>query len=212
DEIGELSPALQAKLLRVLQDHTIRRVGGNELIPVDVRVIAATNRDLQKLLGEGAFREDLYYRLNAVTIAIPPLRDRSEDIPLLAQHFLEKYAGISGRRVTGFAQETLALLSSYGWPGNVRELEHTIERAVALASSEVVFPADLPSEVGVVRREPPRLPAPRMTLDEVKRWYVAKIVEEVEGNKLRAAEILGIDRRTLYRILGRREVNERPTP
>ncbi len=212
DEVGELSSVLQAKLLRVLQDRTIRRVGGNELIPVDVRVIAATNRDLRKLVGEAAFREDFYYRLNAVTIAIPPLRDRSEDIPLLAQHFLGKYAGAGGRRVTGFAQETLALLSSYGWPGNVRELEHTIERAVALASSEVLFPADLPSEVGVVRREPPRLPAARMTLDEVKRWYVAKVLEEVEGNKLRAAEILGIDRRTLYRILGRREVDERPAP
>jgi DNA-binding NtrC family response regulator len=204
DEVGELSPALQAKLLRVLQERTVRRVGGNESVPVNVRIIAATNRDLRKRLEEGAFREDLYFRLNVVTITVPPLRERSQDIPLLAQHFLQKYAPASGKPIKGFAREALALLSAYRWPGNVRELEHAVERAVALSSSELILPDDLPRELLSEAGEPPGLPAPRMTLEEVKRWYVTRVLDEVGGNKLRAAEILGIDRSTLYRILGRR--------
>ncbi|MBI4608730.1 MAG: sigma-54-dependent Fis family transcriptional regulator [Candidatus Rokubacteria bacterium] len=208
DEIGELSPALQGKLLRALQERTIRRVGGNEPIPVNVRIVAATNRDLRKLVEDGSFREDLYFRLKVVTITVPPLRERLQDAPLLAQHFLQKYAVASGKPVKGFARETLALLSGYHWPGNVRELEHTVEQAVALSSSELVLPDDLRPEL---REEPARelrLPAGRMTLEEMKCWYVAKVLEEAGGNKLRAAEILGIDRRTLYRILQRQVVEE----
>jgi DNA-binding NtrC family response regulator len=203
DEVGELSPALQAKLLRVLQDHAIRRVGGNETTPVDVRVIAATNRDLRKRVEDGTFREDLYYRLNVVTIHVPALRDRRADVPLLAQHFLEKYRRGSGKAIGGFARETLALLADHDWPGNVRELEHVVERAVALSSSEMILPDALPPEVHPVPAPPPGLPTRWMTLEEMKRWYVDRVLEETAGNKLRAAEILGIDRRTLYRMFER---------
>ncbi len=203
DEIGELAPSLQAKLLRVLQERAIRRVGGNESIPVDVRVIAATNRALRKGVEEGAFREDLYYRLNVVTITVPPLRERMQDLPLLAQHFLDKYARATGKPITAMARETVARLASHQWPGNVRELEHAIERAVALASSTVLLPDDLPPEIDAAPGPEPRLPSERMTLEEVKRWYASRVLEASAGNKLRAAEILGIDRKTLYRILDR---------
>jgi DNA-binding NtrC family response regulator len=203
DEIGELSRALQAKLLRVLHDRVIRRVGGNDPIPVDVRIIAATNRDLKKMVEEGTFREDLYYRLNVVTLSTPPLRERRGDIPLLAQHFLEKYARAAGKAASGFARETLALLTAHAWPGNVRELEHVVERAVALSSSDLLLPDDLPAEVRTVASPRPAAPPDRLTLEEMKRWYVARVLEEVGGNKVRAAEILAIDRRTLYRILAR---------
>ena len=208
DEVGELSAALQAKLLRALQERAIRRVGGNESIPVNVRTIAATNRDLRKRVEDGTFREELYFRLNVVTITVPPLRERPKDIPLLAQHFLQKYALASGKPVRGFARETLAPLSAYGWPGNVRELEHAIERAIALSTSEFLLPDDLPPELREEPTREPRLLATRMTLEEMKRWYVTKVLDEVGGNKLRAAEILGIDRRTLYRILQRRDTGE----
>jgi transcriptional regulator with PAS, ATPase and Fis domain len=207
DEIGELTTPLQAKLLRTLQERTIRRVGGNDPIPVDVRVVAATNRDLRKLAAEGGFRDDLYYRLNVVTITVPPLRERSSDIPLLAQHFLETFAYRTGRPVKRLAPEALALLAAYHWPGNVRELENVIERAVALSSSETLLPDDFPPHLREAGRAP-RLPAAGMTLEEVKRWYLNKVLEEAGGNKLRAAELLGIDRRTLYRILERQATED----
>jgi two-component system response regulator AtoC len=210
DEIGDLPLPLQAKLLRVLQERAIRRLGGNELVPVDVRMIAATNRDLRQRVEEGAFREDLFYRLNVVTIPVPPLRERASDIPLLAQHFLEKYAAAAGRTIKGFADATLALLSAHAWPGNVRELEHAIERAVALSSGEVLMPEHLPTEVRREAAPAPRLPSARMKLEDVRRWYVAKILAEVGGNKVEAAEILGIDRGTLYRILRRQAAEDEP--
>jgi two-component system, NtrC family, response regulator AtoC len=203
DEVGELTPPLQAKLLRVLQERVIRRVGGNEPIAVNVRIVAATNRDLKKQVEDGAFREDLYYRLNVVPIRVPALRERPEDVPLLAQHFLGKYATSAGKAVAGFAPEALALLSAHSWPGNVRELEHAIERAVALSSATLVLPDDLPAELRGGAPPPPVLPRPRMTLDELKTWYLDTVLEETAGNKVRAAEILGIDRRTLYRMLDR---------
>ena len=208
DEIGELTAPLQAKLLRVLQERTIRRVGGNEAIPVDVRIVAATNHDLRKFVADGGFRDDLYYRLAVVTITMPPLRERPMDIPLLVRHFLDKLAHASGRAAKRLSAEALSLLSAYHWPGNVRELEHVIERAVALSSNDAILPDDLPPQV---RREPehaPRLPAAEMTLEDVKRWYVTKVLEDMGGNKLRAAEVLGIDRRTLYRILDRQATEE----
>ncbi len=208
DEIGDLTAPLQAKLLRTLQERTIRRVGGNQPIPVDVRIVAATNRELRKLVAEGAFRDDLYYRLNVVTLAVPPLRERTEDIPLLAQHFLEKFARAAGHPLKRLAPETQALLARYQWPGNVRELEHMIERAVALASSEILLPDDFPSQLRGEADPTLRLPAARMTLEEVKRWYVHKALDEAGGNKLRAAELLGIDRRTLYRILQRQATED----
>jgi two-component system response regulator AtoC len=208
DEIGELTAPLQAKLLRTLQERTIRRVGGNDPIAVDVRLVAATNRDLRKLVAEGGFRDDLYYRLNVVTIVVPPLRERASDILLLAQHFLETFARRSGRPVKRLSPEASALLTAYHWPGNVRELENVIERAVALSAAETLVPDDFPPHL---RDEPgrgPSLPADRMTLDELKRWYVNKVLEEAGGNKLRAAELLGIDRRTLYRILERQATED----
>ena len=202
DEIGELSPALQAKLLRALQEQSIRRVGGNEQIAVNVRMIAATNRDLRKRVDEGAFREDLYYRLNVVSIAVPPLRERGGDVHLLAQHFVDQYARAAKKAIRGLARETLDLLAAHHWPGNVRELENTIARAVALSSSELLMPDGMSL--------PPRpdpgpltLPAPQMRLDEVRRWYVGKVLEEMGGNKVHAAERLGIDRGTLHRMLRR---------
>jgi DNA-binding NtrC family response regulator len=209
DEVGELSTALQAKLLRVLQERVIRRVGGNEAIPVNVRLITATNQDLRRLVDEGRFREDLYYRLNGVTLRVPALRERRQDVPLLAQHFLEKYAGEAGKTILGFARETLEFLTAYRWPGNVRELQHVVERAVALSSSALILPEDLPPEIRAESLPAPELPRARMSLDEVKRWYVGRVLDETGGNKLRAAELLGIDRRTLYRIL-ERESEETP--
>ena len=202
DEIGELSPALQAKLLRALQEQSIRRVGGNEQIAVNVRMIAATNRDLRKRVDEGAFREDLYYRLNVVSIAVPPLRERGGDVLLLAQHFVDQYARAAKKVIRGLARETLDLLSAHHWPGNVRELENTIARAVALSSSELLMPdgMSLPPSADP---GPLALPAPQMRLDEVRRWYVGKVLEEMGGNKVHAAERLGIDRGTLYRMLRR---------
>jgi DNA-binding NtrC family response regulator len=200
DEVGELPLPLQAKLLRLLQDRVIRRVGGNESIGVDVRIIAATNRDLRKRFEEGAFREDLYYRLNVVAIRVPPLRERKQDIPLLAQHFLNTWAA-AGQPARRLARETLARLADYDWPGNVRELEHVIERALTLSSSELILPDDLPPELERATPAPPTLPPRRMTLEALKHWYVHTVLEEAGGNKARAAELLGIDRRTLYRIL-----------
>jgi two-component system response regulator AtoC len=208
DEIGELTAPLQAKLLRTLQERSIRRVGGNDPIPVDVRVIAATNRDLRRLVADGGFRDDLYYRLNVVTITVPPLRERASDIPLLAQHFLEIFARRSGRPIRRLAPEAVALLAGYRWPGNVRELEHVIERATALSAAETLLPDDLPPHLREERDRAPRLPADGMTLEDVKRWYVNKVLEESGGNKLRAAELLGIDRRTLYRILERQATED----
>src|SRR6266545_4197081 len=207
DELGDVGPGLQARLLRALQEGTIRRVGANEAIPVDARVVAATNRDLEAAVKAGRFREDLYYRLNVVTLRIPPLRERLEDVPLLAEHFAAKHGRGEGATVSAEARE---LLQAYEWPGNVRELENVIARALALNPSGVVVPTDLPDRIrGEVSAEPARgLPLPagfRPTLDELGRRYAALVLAECSGNKTRAAELLGIDRKTLYRILGEGE-------
>jgi len=206
DEIGDVGPNLQARLLRALQEGTIRRVGTNEPIAVDVRVVAATNRDMEAAVRDGAFRADLYYRLHVVSIRIPPLRERREDVPLLAEHFAQKHGRSEGAAVSPAARE---LLLAYDWPGNVRELENVIARALALNPSGVITPEDLPE---AVRRNAPRAPSPggldlsdRPTLSELERRYATQVLAETAGNKTRAAEILGIDRKTLYRILGERE-------
>jgi DNA-binding NtrC family response regulator len=207
DEIGDVGPGLQARLLRALQEGTIRRVGTNEAIPVDARVVAATNRDLEAAVKAEKFREDLYYRLNVVTIRIPPLRDRREDVPLLSEHFAAKHGRGEGATVSTEARE---LLMSYDWPGNVRELENVIARALALNPSGVVVPADLPDRLRQVTAPEPAkgLPLPsgfRPTLDELGRRYASVVLAECAGNKTKAAEVLGIDRKTLYRILGEGE-------
>ena len=207
DEIGDVGPGLQARLLRALQEGTIRRVGTNETIPVDARVVAATNRDLEAAVKAGKFREDLYYRLNVVTIRIPPLRERCEDVPLLAEHFAAKHGRGEGAAVSPEARE---LLQAYDWPGNVRELENVIARALALNPSGVVVAADLPDRLRQgPALEPERgLPLPpgdRPSLDELSKRYAALVLAECTGNKTKAAEVLGIDRKTLYRILGEGE-------
>jgi two-component system, NtrC family, response regulator AtoC len=206
DEIGDVGPGLQARLLRALQESTIRPVGANEAISVDVRVVAATNKDLEAAVRGGRFREDLFYRLNVVTLRIPPLRERREDVPLLAEHFAAKHGRGDGATISPSARE---LLQAYDWPGNVRELENVVARALALNPSGVVVPADLPDRLRGASAEPARgLPLPpglRPTLDELSRRYVALVLSECGGNKTRAAEQLGIDRKTLYRILGEGE-------
>jgi DNA-binding NtrC family response regulator len=208
DEIGDINGKMQAQLLRVLQEGEIRRVGGSEPIRVDVRVVAATNRDLEDEVQKGRFREDLYFRINVVTIRLPPLRQRPEDIPLLVDHFLSKYAQREGRPESGVSADAMELLRQYGWLGNVRELENVVERALALSKSGIILPSDLPVEVRAGEGRPPPLTAynlvdDRPTLAELEQRYINLVLQQEGGNKKRAAEILGIDRRTLYRTLER---------
>jgi len=208
DEIGDVGPNLQARLLRALQEGTIRRVGANEPIAVDVRIVAATNRDMEAAVKAGTFRADLYYRLHVVSIRIPPLRERREDIPLLAEHFAQKHGRAEGSAISPAARE---ILVAYDWPGNVRELENAVARALALNPSGVVIPEDLPDVIRAAHAAPAPVPAPmppagdRPTLAELERRYATQVLGETGGNKTRAAEVLGIDRKTLYRILGERE-------
>lgn len=218
DEIGDLGPALQVKLLRVMQDHEVRRVGGTSSLKVDVRIIAATNRDLEQFVKEGKFRDDLYYRLNVVRITLPTLTERKEDIPMLAHHFLQKYVGGSAlglmqptkRAVRGFLPETMALLAQYRWPGNVRELENAIERAVSLSHGPLLTPDDLPAalrQAGSPMGDKPdgsdQHDEVCLTLEEVEKRHLIRVLKETKGNKVKAAKILGIDRRTLYRMAER---------
>ncbi len=207
DEIGDVSPAVQSRLLRVLQEHEIKRVGGTEPIKVDVRVIAATNKRLETLVKAHAFREDLFYRLSVVTITLPPLRERGEDIPLLAEFFLRKSAGETGKRVERIAPEAMALLTGYPWPGNVRELEHTIERAVILTQNPTILPQDLPSDLRAPPGGRPAVDALVLPLREVERRHLLFALERAQGNRKRAAEWLGITRRTLYRMAARHGIN-----
>jgi len=202
DEVGELGQALQVKLLRVIQEQEVRRVGGTAAIKVDVRIIAATNKDLSRMIKEGRFREDLFYRLNVVRIVLPPLRDRKEDIPMLAYHCLQKIAAGDGHPIHGFVPETIDLLAGYHWPGNVRELENVIERAVSLAHGPLVLPSDLPEAVRQATVAPPEEDG-LVTLEELEKRYLQKVLRETRGNKMKAARILGIDRRTLYRMAER---------
>jgi len=205
DEVGDVSPALQAKLLRVLQEQQVRPVGGAEWRKVDVRVIAATNRDLAEAVIAGRFREDLYYRLKVVTLELPPLRERREDIPLLVDHLVRRAARECGKPViAGVTEAALVLLRAYHWPGNVRELAHVLERGVALAHHDVLTADDLPPEVRQPASAPPEgSPVDRPTLGELKRRYIRRILNESGGNVSRAAAVLGIDRRSLYRMLHR---------
>ena len=204
DEVGDIGLAMQAKLLRVLQEHEIKRVGGTEPIKIDVRIVAATNKNLEDLVDEKKFREDLFYRLNVVAIHLPPLRERAEDIPLLASHFLNKYSGENQKPISQLSPEALELLSTYRWPGNVRELENIIERSVTLTRHSVILPEDLPRRIRAEKREDLSKSLPsHLPLSELEKLYIQKILEETGGNKKKAAEILGIDRRTLYRMAAR---------
>jgi DNA-binding NtrC family response regulator len=199
DEIGEISPTIQVKLLRFLQEHEFERVGGNETLKVNVRVIAATNRDLKEEVARGRFREDLYYRLNVITVHMPALRERPSDVPLLATHFLRKYAAENERNLDGFTDEALSLLSGYNWPGNVRELENVIERAVVLCGGPRVGAAELPPSLGPSDTGGIRIPG--STLDEIEHHAIIKTLESTGGATSKAADILGISvRKIQYKL------------
>jgi two-component system, NtrC family, response regulator AtoC len=215
DEIGDITPNMQAKLLRVLQENEIRRVGGQKWIKVDVRILAATNKDLVESVKQGAFRQDLFYRINVVTIRLPALRQRAEDIPALAYHFLRRYGQEHGKPVVGISEDAMALLRTYTWPGNIRELENVIERAVALSNQAMLTPDDLPAEVrqrAMSGARPDRPPDAWQgfddlpSLEEVKKRYILHVLASTQGNISRAADILEIDRRSLYRMLERYHV------
>ena len=210
DEVTNLSLSIQAKLLRFLQEHEIKRVGGTESIKVDVRVIAAANQLLEPLVNSDKFREDLFDRLNVVSIILPPLRERIEDIPLLANHFLQKFSEENQKNISHISPEALEILTQYSWPGNVRELENTIERAVILSIHPIILPEDLPQKFlqAVAEKRPekiqekqPLFPEKLLPLKEIEKSYVLRVLQETKGNKKKASEILGIDRTTLYRIL-----------
>jgi len=207
DEIGEMTPAIQIKLLRVLQEREVTPVGGTQPVPVDVRLIAATNRDLEDDMKGGRFRSDLYYRLNVIAIHLPPLRDRKDDIPLLADAFLRRMAFERGQPPKAIGADAMTAIVAYEWPGNVRELENALERAATLSKGEEITAAELPARV--TERRAPALAAERPSanppLDVVERAYIAWVLQSVGGNKTRAAEVLGIDPSTLYRKLARYE-------
>lgn len=194
DEIGEIPPSIQVKLLRVLQEKEIKRVGGTENIKVDVRVLAATSRDLEAAIRAGQFREELFYRLNVIPIFLPDLKDRREDIPLLVEHFIRKYSKQAAGRIKGITKEALALLMNYDWPGNVRELENVIERAVIMAKGEQIEVADVKRSLPVT----PLQTAVAKTMEEFEKEHIAQVLKEVGGQRNKAAQILGIDRKTLY--------------
>ena len=215
DEIGDMPLVLQPKILRVLQEGEFERVGGTETLKADVRIVASTNRDLERAVAERAFREDLYYRLNVIRIHLPPLRERRSDVPLLAEHFLQRYASKNSRPVRGFSREAVELLSNYDWPGNVRELENTVERAVVLSRGEILTPEDLPP--GVARAQVPAAEAPLPSeapvltipvgtpLAEVERRVIIETLRRAGGDKSEAARQLGIATRTIYRKLGQQD-------
>ena len=200
DEIAEMSPNLQAKLLKVVEDGEFYRVGGTKLIKGDVRFIAATNQDIKKLITEGKFREDLYYRLNIMDIFIPPLRERQEDIKPLSAFFLQKHLPESNKKITGFAKDTMDILMRYSFPGNVRELENIIERAIILENSSTITPESLPEGIRILNIEtfePGRI----KSIDEFTKEYVEKVLKMLGGNKSKTAELLGISRTSLWKIL-----------
>ena len=208
DEIGEMSAVMQVKLLRVLQERRFRRVGGLEELQADIRVIAATNQDLTRRVSEGRFREDLFYRINVIPIVLPPLRDRLEDVPLIAEHFLAKYAEQMGKTITAISHEAMDLLIHHDWPGNIRELENVIERAVALEATPTILPENLPP---ALRGDAPRagggpggpiepLPASGFDLEahvkQIERGYIAEALKRAGGVQVKAAELLGMSFRS----------------
>jgi two-component system response regulator HydG len=214
DEIGEMSPATQVKLLRVLQEREAIPVGGTEAIPVDVRVVAATNRDLEDDIKRGRFRTDLYYRLNVINIHLPPLRDRRDDIPIFVKEFLVHIAAERGEPPKTLASEAEDVIMVYDWPGNVRELENALERAVTLTKGDVIPRSAIPDKISERKSEP--LVAERThknpALDVIEQAYITWVLQAEGGNKTRAAEVLGIDPSTLYRKLSRYEAPQGPSP
>ncbi|MGH7823700.1 MAG: sigma-54-dependent transcriptional regulator [Candidatus Binatia bacterium] len=204
DEIGEIPVNLQAKLLRVLEDKEVRPLGSNKAEKVDVRLVSASNRNLEQWVREGRFRQDLYYRLNVIRIELPPLRERAEDIPILVEHFIQQFAAKARRHVSGTQKDALAALMNYQWPGNVRELEHVIERAVLLGKEATIGLDDLPQLLSSSANNRPQFNkavAKGYTLRDLEKEYIRRVLEQTNGNKTEAAKILGVDRTTLYRKL-----------
>lgn len=201
DEVGDMKPSLQPKLLRFLQEKNFYRIGGKRPVRVDVRVVAATNMDLRKMVAEGKFREDLYYRLSVVSLTIPPLRERAGDIRLIAEHYLRIYPRKLKKNVLGFSDEALIKLEKYSWPGNVRELMNTLERAVILCPGKVVKPEHLVLESVNAESDTSVLPSAQLPLEEVEKQYILRILKECEGNQVQAAKILSIHRNTLHKKL-----------
>jgi transcriptional regulator with PAS, ATPase and Fis domain len=197
DEISNLSLNIQAKLLRVIQEREFMKVGSQKRIKLDIRIIASTNRDLQEAIKEGTFREDLYYRLSVVPIRLPPLRERTADIPMLVEHFIDKHNKMSGRQVQSISKRALETLSSYSWPGNVRQLEHTIERILILEDCEVIEPEHLPAIITQRQGEFQVFSEEGFTLEELEKRYIQFILRRTKGKRQEAAQILGINRKTL---------------
>jgi DNA-binding NtrC family response regulator len=200
DEIGEMSPGMQVKMLRVLQDGSLERVGSSQSIRVDVRILAATNRNLEEEVEAGRFRRDLFYRLNVISIEIPPLRERREDIPLLANYFLNKYGELNNKRIHGFSPDVQRVLAGYHWPGNVRELENVIERAVSLCPTETIEPSDLPPRIiSSLPEAVEQITIPiGSSLEEVEQLVIEKTLIKTKGDKKLAARMLGISLSSLY--------------
>jgi DNA-binding NtrC family response regulator len=202
DEINTLSANLQVKLLRVLQERVVRRVGGRENIPIDIRLVSASNQDLEEAVKRGEFRQDLFYRLNVVPVRLPDLKDRREDIPLLVHHFLQKFASQHGEPPRRFDNDAMRVLMTHSWPGNVRELENAVEHALTMGRGTILTPEDLPASVTAPERDVVEEAAiDNLPLAEVERRYILRILEKMEGHQIKTSEILGIDRRTLYRRL-----------
>jgi len=207
DEIGDISPRLQQILLRVLENGEIQPVGSTVRRKVDVRVVAATNRDLGNMVKQGTFRADLYYRLNVISLELPPLRMRTEDIAMLAGHFLRKYAAENEKAINDMSRDALQLLERYTWPGNVRELENVVERATLLETSREITPESLPENIRNAPQAPPVNPDEDLqTLEEVGRTYIETVLKKTGGNKARASEILGINRTSLWRMIQRLKI------
>jgi len=196
--------SMQVKLLRVIEEKSLLRVGGTQPIKVDIRIVAATNKDLNREVETGGFRKDLFYRLNVVSLHLPPLAERRDDVPLLAHHFLGRYAEPQRKSIKGFSDDAMEVLMNYQYPGNIRELENIVERAVVLCNEEEILVKHLPQELGQYSLKVYRQPGRRFpTLEENEVEYVSWVLKQVDGNKTRAAEILGIDRVSLWRKLKR---------
>jgi transcriptional regulator with GAF, ATPase, and Fis domain len=201
DEVTEMTAALQPKLLRVLQEREFERVGGTRTISADIRLVAATNRSLQRAVEAGTFRKDLYYRLNVVAVSVPPLRERPEDIPVLADYFIDKISRKRGTKTKALAPETLACLISHDWPGNVRELENTIERALVLGATDVILPDDLPEEVLEARSATPSASQYHGGIRDAKKQLILQALERTKGSYLEAAQLLGVHPNSLLRLV-----------
>ena len=208
DEVGDINPSVQVKLLRVLQNGEFERLGSGKTLQANVRLIAATNASLKELVKKKMFREDLYYRLNVINIEVPPLRDRKEDIPLLAHHFLDVYSKKNNRAITGITKDTMSILQEHNWPGNVRELENTIERAVILTKETTITPSDLPSDLLInldktenitIANKTLSIPLGKIPLKDIEKMVMEETLKQSGGNKNIASKILGVSARTLYR-------------